>query len=153
MGPSVEGPIRQPLSLRYDAERSKRAARAAALLLRNVVVELLDRGPTVARDASGHVDRDPPRYVSEAEYAATYKVMTPMVQRATDLAVLTGLRSGDLLRLTRANLTDDGIEVATSKTGKRLLIEWWKSFRKLFRSFLEASEGFWSTPNHAFEFS
>jgi integrase len=55
------------------------------------------------------------RYVSEAEYAAAFKVMTPMVQCAMDLAVLTGLRPGDLLRLTRANLTDDGIDVATSK--------------------------------------
>ena len=39
--------------------------------------------------------------------------MGPMVQCAMDLAVLTGLRPGDLLRLTRANLTDDGIEIAT----------------------------------------
>jgi integrase len=69
------------------------------------------------------------RYVSEAEYAAAYKVMTPMAQCAMDLALLTGLRPGDLLRLTRANLTDDGIEVATSKTGKRLLIEWSEALR------------------------
>jgi integrase len=69
------------------------------------------------------------RYVTEAEYAAAYKVMTPMVQCAMDLAVLTGLRPGDLLGLTRANLTDDGIEIATSKTGKRLLIEWSEALR------------------------
>ena len=46
-----------------------------------------------------------------------------------DLAVLTALRPGDLLGLTRTNLTDDGIEVATSKTGKRLLIEWSEALR------------------------
>jgi integrase len=52
-----------------------------------------------------------------------------MVQCAMDLAVLTGLRPGDLLGLTRANANDDGIEVATSKTGKRLLIEWSETLR------------------------
>jgi integrase len=55
--------------------------------------------------------------------------MPVMVQCAMDLAVLTGLRPGDLLSLTRANLTDDGIEIATSKTGKALLIEWSPSLR------------------------
>jgi integrase len=45
------------------------------------------------------------------------------------LAVLTGLRPGDLLSLTRANQTDDGIEILTSKTGKRLLIEWSDALR------------------------
>jgi integrase len=42
----------------------------------------------------------------------------------TDLAVLTGLRRGDLLALTRSQLKDDGIHVQTSKTGKKLIIEW-----------------------------
>ena len=73
----------------------------------------------------------------EAEYAAAYNVMPPMVQCAMDLAVLTGLRPGDLLRLTRANLTDDGIEVATSKTGKRLLIEWSEALRSTVKRALE----------------
>ena len=47
--------------------------------------------------------------MSETEYAAAYKAMRPMVQCAMDLAVLTGLRRGDLLALTRANLNDDGL--------------------------------------------
>lgn len=46
--------------------------------------------------------------MSEAEYAAAYQLMNPMTQCAMDLAVLTALRPGDLLALTRANLTDDG---------------------------------------------
>jgi integrase len=69
------------------------------------------------------------RYVSEAEYAAAYKAMPVMVQCAMDLGVLTGLRPGDLLSLTRDNVTDDGIEIATSKTGKALLIEWSPALR------------------------
>ena len=64
------------------------------------------------------------RYVTGVEYDGAYQAMSPMFQCAMDLAVLTGLRPGDLLSLTRENLTDDGIEIATSKTGKALLIEW-----------------------------
>ena len=67
--------------------------------------------------------------MTEAEYAAGYKAMPIMAQCAMELAVLTGLRPGDLLGLTRANLTDDGIDVATSKTGKHLLIEWSEALR------------------------
>jgi integrase len=55
--------------------------------------------------------------------------MPVMIQCAMDLAVLTGLRPGDLLRLTRGNLMDDGIEIETSKTGKRILIEWSEALR------------------------
>lgn len=37
---------------------------------------------------------------------------------------LTGLRQGDLLALTQANITARGIEIETSKTGKRLRFGW-----------------------------
>ena len=64
------------------------------------------------------------RYVTDAEFNAVYSVAPPMVQVAMHLAILTGLRRGDLLSLTRTNLTDEGILIRTSKTGKSLLIEW-----------------------------
>lgn len=64
------------------------------------------------------------RYVTDDEYALVWSVARPVIQIAMDLALMTGLRRGDLLRLTRADLTDDGILVKTSKTGKALLIEW-----------------------------
>jgi integrase len=47
-----------------------------------------------------------------------------MVQVAIDLAVLTGLRRGDLLALTKSQLKDDGVHVRTSKTGHGLIIEY-----------------------------
>ena len=64
------------------------------------------------------------RYVEDWEYLAVYAVAPPVIQVAMDLAVLTGLRRGDLLALTRSQLKDDGIHVQTSKTGKKLIIEW-----------------------------
>ena len=64
------------------------------------------------------------RYVTDDEYLAVYNLASPRLQIAMDLALLTGLRRGDLLSLTRDQLTEDGILVETGKTGKTLLIEY-----------------------------
>jgi integrase len=64
------------------------------------------------------------RYVEDWEYNAVYEVAAPMMRVAMDLAILTGLRRGDLLRLSRDDIKDDGILVHTAKTGVPLLIEW-----------------------------
>jgi integrase len=68
------------------------------------------------------------RYVSEAEFLAVRSKTPPMMQCAMDLALLTGLRRGDLLMLTRADCTDEGISVTPSKTlrssGKKIVVEW-----------------------------
>jgi len=68
------------------------------------------------------------RYVQDWEYQAVHGIASPKMKVAMDLALLTGLRRGDLLGLTRDDLTDNGILVRPSKTehssGKTLLIEW-----------------------------
>jgi integrase len=64
------------------------------------------------------------RYVTDSEFEAVYAVAQPMVRVAMRLAVLTGLRRGDILSLTRTHLTDEGIRVETAKTGKVLVIQW-----------------------------
>ena len=75
------------------------------------------------------------RYVTDDEYAAVYRLANVRVQILMDLAVLTGLRRSDLLRLTRANLTDDGILVTPGKTegttNKTLLILWSDELRSV----------------------
>ena len=65
--------------------------------------------------------------------------MPPMIKTAMELAVLTGLRRGDLLALTRENLTDDGIELVESKTDKALIIEWSDELRDVVRRALRCS--------------
>jgi integrase len=54
-----------------------------------------------------------------------------MLRCAIDLALLTGLRRGDLLRLTRSQCQEDGIHIATSKTGRALIIEWSPELREV----------------------
>lgn len=75
------------------------------------------------------------RYVEDWELvealalpATRKKGSVEMIQAYLKIKLLTGLRRGDLLRLSVTNLQDDGIHVTPSKTasssGKRLIIEW-----------------------------
>lgn len=63
------------------------------------------------------------RYVTDAEFWAVHDLAPPIVQAAMMLATITGLRLGDILSLRRQDLTDDGLIVHTSKTGKVLHFE------------------------------
>jgi integrase len=118
----------------YNERKKKSLKRALAemALLSHVFTKAIEWG-AVDENPCREIRKERPkprrRYVSEAEYTAAYRAMPIMVQCAMDLAVLTGLRPGDLLSLTRANQTEDGIEIQTSKTGKRLLIEWSDALR------------------------
>jgi integrase len=77
-----------------------------------------------AREVEMHDEPPRSRYVTDQEYAAVYALAPTMVQITMDLAVLTGQRRGDLLTLTRDQLTEDGILFTQAKTGKRLIVEW-----------------------------
>jgi len=63
-----------------------------------------------------------------------------MIRCAMDLAVITGLRLSDVLGLTRANLTEDGIHVKPQKTqhssGVDLIILWSDELREVIREAL-----------------
>lgn len=67
------------------------------------------------------------RYITDDEYALVWNAMPPRIRIAMDLALLTGQRQGDLLRLKWSDVTPDGIRFAPAKTakkvGKRLLVE------------------------------
>jgi integrase len=69
----------------------------------------VERNPTKPRD----------REVTDAEYAAVYKLANPRLQVAMDLALLTGQRQGDLLAMTWRQVTPEGITLRQGKTGKR----------------------------------
>lgn len=59
------------------------------------------------------------RYVSDAEFLEAFEAAPEPLQDVLALALLTGLRQGDLRALRREALTDDGIAVEEGKTGKR----------------------------------
>lgn len=71
------------------------------------------------------------RYVTDEEFMAVWRLAAERMRVAMDLALLTGLRRGDLLTLKRAQLLEAGIAVETAKTGAGLLIEWTAELREV----------------------
>lgn len=63
------------------------------------------------------------RYVTDEEFSTVYWLASERMRIAMDLALLTGLRRGDLLTLKWEQVRKDGVEVTTSKTGAGVLIE------------------------------
>jgi integrase len=73
------------------------------------------------------------RNVGAADWEAAYSAAPPMMQCAMDLALLTGLRRGDLLALTREQCKDDGIHVTAQKTAAPLVIEYSDELRSVLK--------------------
>ena len=63
------------------------------------------------------------RYVTDAEFQYVWELASPMVQAVMDLAVLTGLRRGDIFELKKSDYTDDGLYAAPSKTEGTMRIQ------------------------------
>lgn len=63
------------------------------------------------------------RYVTDEEFESCRAGALPVLQAAMDLALITGLRIGDLLALRWRDWTAEGLLVETSKTGEALLFE------------------------------
>jgi integrase len=64
------------------------------------------------------------RYVEDAEFLEAFEAAPEPLQDVLALALLTGLRQGDLRALRREDVREDGIRVTESKTGKRKTVEW-----------------------------
>ena len=71
----------------------------------------------------GFKEKSRDRYVSDEEYMAVWKVVHPTVQDAMDLALFTGQRTADVLKIRTADIADGVINVAQNKTGKKLRIK------------------------------
>lgn len=82
------------------------------------------RGVAIERAA-----RAPARYLTDAEIRAAKTHASKTVAAAIDLALLTGLRLGDLLRLRLQDCTGEGIKVQIGKTGAVVLYEWTDELR------------------------
>ncbi len=142
-GEMAPNDLRQPHAAKYRDVRGKKAPTAA-----NHELQLLSHVCTMAVEW-GAMDRNPlrgmrklprsprRRYVSDDEYKVVNGMASPMVACAMDLALLTGLRRGDIFRLRRDHLTDAGIEIRTGKTGARLLFEWTPELRQVVKAALK----------------
>jgi integrase len=133
--------LRQHHAIQYRNKRAEKAPTAA-----NREMELLSHVCTLGVEW-GAMDFNPlrrmrklkrpprDRYVTNEEYLHVWSLASPMVQCVMDLAMLTGLRRGDIFKIERKHLTNEGILIRPGKTekttGKCLLFEWSSSLRSV----------------------
>lgn len=76
----------------------------------------------VLRDVKRIKSKPRDRLILDSEFEGVAAMSTPRIRLAMQLALRTGQRQGDILRMRWADVRDDGLHVRQSKTGKRLAI-------------------------------
>jgi integrase len=89
--------------------------------------ELLESNPVTG--VKGYREAKRTRLVSLEEYAAIYAKATPRLQVIMDLCIRTGQRISDVLKIRRADLTDEGIRFVQQKTGAKGTVPWTTELR------------------------
>ena len=117
-----------PLVQEYiDRRSAKVAANREVSLLSAVWNFARTRGITRALNQCQGVEKNKERprgrYVTEAEYRTVWEKATGWLQDAMDLAVLTGQRKGDILRMARQDVRDGCLWIVQAKTGAKLGVE------------------------------
>jgi integrase len=110
-----------------DVSKGKIQRNRMVAVLSAVYTKAVGRWYVADRNPCTKVERNPSkprdRNVTDAEFAAMYACCGPKLQVAMDLALLTGQRQGDLLKMKWSQITPEGVTVRQGKTGKRLMIE------------------------------
>jgi len=70
----------------------------------------------------GHKEKARDRYVSDAEYSAVWACAHTTLQDAMDLALLTGQRPADVLKIVVTDIVNDTLLITQNKTGRKLRI-------------------------------
>ena len=74
------------------------------------------------REVKKFTEKPRTRYIEDSEYFAFKDFVPPMIQAAMEVAVITGLRRGDLLSLKSSDLENER-PIVTNKTGKKVIFE------------------------------
>ncbi len=111
----------------YRANRSKSLANREVAVLSHMFKKAIrwgvaDSNPCVGVERYKEKPRD--RYVTDEEFNAFRDYAGPLIATYMDFKYLTGLRRKDILELKREHLTEEGIHITTSKTGKKIIIAW-----------------------------
>lgn len=85
----------------------------------------------VTRQVKRNPEKPRERRVTDAEYEKVLKMAPPVIACAMELAYCTGMRRGDLLALSWAQVGTDGIRVRAEKTGDTMLLEWTPRLRRV----------------------
>jgi integrase len=94
-----------------------------------------------------NTERPRRRYVSDAEFLEAFEAAPEPLQDVLAVALLTGLRQGDVRAMKREALTAAGIEVTESKTGKKKVIGWSDALSFFVRRALARQEALAARPS------
>ena len=112
----------------YIRIRSTASARGAALekkVLQHVYSKAREWGVTTVPNPCAGIRTTTAkrtRYVEDWEAQAFYSIASPMLRAFTNFALVTGLRKKDILEMRWGQVSEEGIRVVDSKTGKRRVI-------------------------------
>lgn len=112
--------------MRLRGEKSKVRANREKAFFSTVFNHAREWGYTDATNPcvgiKGFKERARDRYVADDEYAAVWAAAHPTVQDAMDLALCTGQRPADVLKITVTDIADGKLSIKQNKTGKKLRI-------------------------------
>lgn len=133
---------RDVMQLRRHFADSPATANRTISVLRQVMdyaleQELIDANPCVGIKRVPQQART--RRIERSEYDAIQAHADPLLSVVMDLCYLTGQRIGDVLKIRRADLRDDGIYVEQQKTKARVLVAW----NPDLRAAVETAKGMW----------
>ena len=120
-----------------SADREK--ALLSSVMNKIMMEGIIDINPCYGVKKNPAKPRD--RYVSDDEFQAVRKHSSPILQAAMDIAILTGLRMGDILKLTVDDLKEKGLYCQTSKTTRALIFLWSPALIEAIEHAKNASNG------------
>ena len=125
---------RHVAQLKRDLAKTPNMANRCMSVLRQVFAYALeqqipgiDSNPVVG--IRRHKEPQRTRLISIAEYAAIREKAGPRLQVIMDLCIRTGERIGDVLKIRRADLLDEGIRFQQTKTGAKRIVPWTSELR------------------------
>ncbi len=109
-----------------DAHPHKVAANREVALLSSVYSHAMRWGWCDQNPCTGvrkHSEKPRERYIEDWELNRLREVASPQFQCIIDLAYLTAMRKGDILKVKLSDIREDGLHVQQGKTGKRQVFE------------------------------
>jgi integrase len=119
-------------AIKVDMKSTPNMANRYLSLLRQIFDYALEQGLVESNPALGikrHEEAKRSRLITAEEFAAIRAKAGKRLQVIMDLLSLTGQRVNDVLRIRRADLTDDGIRFTQQKTGAKLIVRWSPALR------------------------
>lgn len=121
----------KPFHVRQYLDKRGQAAKARANREKALLSHLFNKArewgytdaPNPCQGVKGFTEVGRDRYVTDAEFAAVRAAAHPTVQDAMDLALLTGQRPADVLKIQQTDIRDGALWITQNKTGAKRAIE------------------------------